>query len=74
MAGISLPSGEASPDQEGVKSLQLLWHPASFLDLPLALLLWNSGSNPCLLSRVAAVHNFLGGSSVPDENLLDLCP
>src|SRR5258708_26663761 len=46
---------------------------SSFLDLSLSLLLWNSGSNPCLSSRVAAVHNFLGGVNGAHENFLGLC-
>src|SRR5258707_5724450 len=47
---------------------------SSFLDLSLSLLLWNSGSNPCLSSRVAAVHNFLGGVCVSDRKFVGFFP
>ncbi len=68
--------GQRPEEQERsvARALSPLKPASSFLDLSLSLLLWNSGSNPCLSSRVAAVHNFLGGFSVADENLLDLCP
>src|SRR5258707_12715708 len=46
---------------------------SSFLDLSLSLLLWNSGSNPCLSSRVAAVHNFLGGCSFGAAGIPAFC-